>query len=59
MIIQSNMDAWRRSTRRHVYELVLILVMLCLVAAGFLFFTHRSNLRQFFASRSETERTQS
>ncbi len=33
--------------------------VLALVAAGFLFFTHRSNLRQFFASRSETERTQS
>jgi len=36
MTMLSNVDVWKRSTHRHVYELVMILVMLCIVAAGYL-----------------------
>ncbi len=38
-----NQDAWIRSTRRHVYELVMIMVMLCLFAAGYLFWLKSSS----------------
>jgi len=43
MTMKSNVDVWRRSTRRHVYELVMILVMLCLVAAGYLYWVKSSS----------------
>jgi len=43
MTMLSNQDTWIRSTRWHVYELVIILVMLCLVAAGYLYWIKSSS----------------
>ena len=48
--MQSNPTACRRSTRRHVYELVMILVLLCLVAAGYFYWIESSAERiRYFA----------
>jgi diguanylate cyclase (GGDEF)-like protein/PAS domain S-box-containing protein len=41
--MRSKQVTWIRSTRWHVYELVIILVMLCLVASGYLYWIKSSS----------------
>jgi diguanylate cyclase (GGDEF)-like protein/PAS domain S-box-containing protein len=43
MTMSANQETWIRSTRRHVYELVVILVMLCLFAAGYFYWIKSSS----------------
>ena len=43
MTMPANQETWIRSTRRHVYELVVILVMLCLFAAGYFYWIKSSS----------------